>query len=254
MFSSGNKWSLYLLILSAWVVNCGFNLPDEKKYLAQRVADISLFDANGKEFKLYQLLGEKPLIISPVYTRCASLCGLISNGVFSVIHELGTVGKDFTMISFSFDSTDTAEDLSFYESRWKMNGSSWKTVSASSEQIRQLMASVDYQYDFDIATREYNHPAILIVLTPAGRISRYIYGLNPAKKDIRLAVMEAMAEKTRPGLFNGFYLRCFGYDPVLRTYKIDWRFIISTSAGLLMILLITRIFIKSFFITKNQNG
>ena len=65
--------------------------------------------------------------------------------------------------------------------------------------------------------------------------------------------MEAMAEKTRPGIIKGFYLRFFGYDPVLKTYKMDWRFIISTSAGLLMIGLVSGLFIKSFIISKNQH-
>ena len=62
--------------------------------------------------------------------------------------------------------------------------------------------------------------------------------------------MEAMAEKTRPGIIKGFYLRCFGYDPLLKTYTIDWSFIISTSAGLLMISLVSGLFLKSFIISK----
>ncbi|HMX77285.1 MAG TPA: hypothetical protein PK841_03865, partial [Chitinophagaceae bacterium] len=80
---------------------------------------------------------------------------------------------------------------------------------------------------------------------------RYIYGINPSKRDLKLAIIEAMAEKSRPGLIKGFYLRCFGYDPITKTYKLDWRFIISTSAGLLMIGLISWIFIKSFIVSKD---
>jgi protein SCO1/2 len=232
----------------------GFNLPDEKNFLAQKAANIRVFDATGKTFELYSLLEKKPLIISPVYTRCHSLCGVISNGVQKAINELGTLGQDFTMVSFSFDSSDRQMNLAAYENRWKMDGVNWKTISASGEAIQQLLSSIGYEYDYDPATKEFNHPSILIVLTPSGKISRFIYGVNPSKKDIKLAVMEAMAEKTRPGLFKGFYLRCFGYDPVLKTYKPDWRFIISTSAGLLMISLVSGLFIKSFIVSKNQDG
>lgn len=244
----------YLWILPAWLLLSGFNFPNEKKFLAQQAANIEVFDAAGNTFELYSLLDQKPLIISPVYTRCHSLCGVISNGVQQVITELGSLGKDFTMVSFSFDSSDRRLNLATYENRWKMDGKSWKTISASGEEIQRLLTSIDYQYDYDPSTKEFNHPSILIVLTPAGKISRYIYGINPSKKDIRLAVIEAMAEKTRPGIIKGFYLRCFGYDPVLKTYKMDWRFIISTSAGLLMIALVSGLFIKSFIITKNQHG
>lgn len=243
-----------LWILPLCFLLSGFNLPNEKKFLAQKAADIEVFDDAGNHFELSALLGKTPLIISPVYTRCHSLCGVISNGVKTAVTELGTLGKDFTMISFSFDSTDTPTDLAAYEDRWDMDGVSWKAVSAPAENIQRLMSSIGYEYDYDPATKEFNHPSILIVLTPAGKISRYIYGINPSKKDIRLAVMEAMAEKTRPGIFKGFYLRCFGYDPALKTYKPDWRFIISTSAGLLMISLVSGIFTRSFIVTKTRHG
>ncbi|HRO45689.1 SCO family protein [Agriterribacter sp.] len=244
----------HLWILPVWLLLSGFNFPNEKKFLAQKAVNIEVFDAAGNSFELFTLLGKKPLIISPVYTRCHSLCGVISNGVQTAITGLGSLGKDFTMVSFSFDSSDKPMNLAAYENRWKMDGINWKTISASAENIQQFMSSIDYQYDYDPATKEFNHPSVLIVLTPGGKISRYIYGINPSKKDIKLAVMEAMAEKTRPGIIKGFYLRCFGYDPVLKTYTIDWRFIISTSAGLLMISLISILFIRSFIVTKDQHG
>ncbi|MBX2930448.1 MAG: SCO family protein [Chitinophagaceae bacterium] len=240
------------ILLTIWLLLSGFNFPEEKKYLSQKVADITVFDAKGNSFQLATLLGTKPLIISPVYTKCHSLCGVISNGVQTVIAELGTLGKDFTMVSFSFDSSDNKEDLAAYELRWKMDGTNWRTLSASNENIQKLMSSIGYEYDYNPDTKEFNHPSILIVLTPSGKISRFVYGVNPSKKDIKLSVIEAMAEKTRPGLFNGFYLRCFGYDPLLKTYKIDWRFIISTSAGILIICITSVIFFKSFIISKNH--
>lgn len=248
------KYACLLWILLVWLLLSGFNFPEEKKFLAQKAADIAVFDAKGNSYNLFSLIRNKPLIISPVYTKCSSMCGLISNGVHTVINDLGSLGNDFSVVSFSFDSSDTKEDLAFYEDRWKMDGKNWKTISASEENIQALMSSIGYQYDYNPQTKEFNHPSILIVLTPSGKISRYVYGLNPSKKDIRLAVIEAMAEKARPGIINGFYLHCFGYDPVLKTYKIDWRFIISTSAGLLMISIVSWIFIKSFIVVKEPNG
>ena len=108
------------------------------------------------------------------------------------------------------------------------------------------MSSLDFQYDYNAITREFDHPSILIVLTPSGRISRYIYGINPQKRDIRLAVIEASAEKISPGIFRGLYLKCFAFDSLTKTYRVDWGFIISTFAGLLIIAIICTLFIKSF--------
>lgn len=241
-----------LLFLFVWIMLSGFNLPNEKKYLSSQAANIEVFDAAGNHCKLYTLLNKKPLIISPVYTKCYSLCGLISNGVQNTIMGLGTLGKDFNVVSFSFDSSDTQNDLANYQLRWNMDGKSWKTISASPQNINAFMTSLDFQYDYNPTSKEYNHPAILIVLTPSGKISRYVYGVNPSKRDIKLSVIEANAEKTRPGIIEGFYLRCFGYDPVSKTYKTDWGFIISTSAGLLIICIVSGIFIRSFIVTKKE--
>lgn len=244
------KFILWLLPLTGLLSS--FNFPNEKKYLAQQAANIPVFDANGNSINLLSSQNKKPLIISPIYTKCHSICGVISNGLQSAIKDQKGLGKDFSVVSFSFDSSDTPTDLSTYQKRWKMDGVGWKTLSASADNIKKLMASIDYQYEYNPVTKEYNHPSILVILTPEGKISRYVYGINPSKRDIKLALLEAAAEKTRPGLINGFYLRCFGYDPMLKTYKMDWRFIISTSAGLVIISIVTGIFIKSFILPKNQ--
>lgn len=245
------NWWTYLIVLPALgLLTSGFRLPEEKKYLGRKVPDIKITDASGFHQSLYSLLRNKPLIISPVYTKCASLCGVISNGTRDAIYQLGTLGTDFNVVSFSFDSTDQSSDLKNYQLRWKMDGNSWKTISADAASIRLLMASVGFEYETDTILKQFNHPALLVVLSPEGRISRYIYGVNPSKRDIRLAVLDAQAEKTTPGLFAGIYLRCFGYDPQLRTYRVDWRFIISTSAGLIIIFIVSAIFIKSFIVSK----
>ncbi|HUN02435.1 MAG TPA: SCO family protein [Niabella sp.] len=246
-------WQLIYLLTVIWIFNSGFRLPEEKKFLGSKIPDISLIDAQGKNVNLYSLLQGKPLIISPIYTKCPSICGVVSNGTKEAVEKLGTLGKDFNMISFSFDSTDQASDLQNYQRRWKMDGNHWRTVTSDANTIRSLMASVEFEYDVDTTLKQFNHAAMLVVITPEGRISRYIYGVSPSKRDIRLAVMAAMAEKTTPGLFAGLYLRCFGYDPVMRTYKVDWRFIISNSAGLMMIIFMSSIFIKSFIISKPEH-
>ncbi len=244
-----NKWRIYTITALLFICT-GFRLPDEKKHLGRKIPDATLIDAGGNRLQLYSLIKGKPLIIIPIYTKCPSICGVISNGARDAIIELGTLGKDFRIISFSFDSTDTPKDLRSYEHRWAMDGENWKTVSADQKTIRKIMSSIGYDYDVDSIGKQFNHPPILIVLTPEGRISRYIYGVNPTKRDIRLATMAAMAEKTTPGIFSGIYLRCFGYDPLTKTYKVDWRFIISTSAGMIMIVLVSAIFIKSFILSK----
>jgi protein SCO1/2 len=229
-------------------------MPEEKKYLSRKVANIAVFDGKGTQFNLYSLLENKPLILSPVYTKCPSVCGIVSNGIKNAIMGVQALGKDFSVLSFSFDSTDREKNLSAYEDRWGMDGKNWKAVSASPENIRLLMASIDFHYEYNAETKEFSHPSLLIVITPGGRISRYIYGINPSARELELAVMEAAAEKTRPGILKGIYLKCFTYDALSRTYKLDWSFILSVFSGLLIIGCTTAIFLRSFIISKSQDG
>ncbi|MCO6494867.1 MAG: SCO family protein [Bacteroidetes bacterium] len=238
----------FLWLVPFWFLWSSFNFPNEKKHLAQKVADIPMFNSKGEVLQFSSIFNGKPIIISPVYTRCYSICGIVSSGVQNVIKDMDGLGDDYTVVSFSFDSTENPRSLAVYESRWIIDGKKWMALSATPQNIRKFMSSIGVEYDYIPSTKEYDHPPLLVVLTPEGTVSRYIYGVTPSKKDLKISVMEAQAKITRPGLFTGFYLRCLKYDPLNKTYKVDWRFIISTSAGLLIILLVSRLFIKSFII------
>lgn len=243
------KLLLWLPLMAGLFGISAFNMPDEKRFLGRKVADIELKDAKGRHYSLYSLLGKgKPVVLSPVYTRCPMACSLISGGLRKSVDKLGTLGKDFTIVTFSFDSTDVQHDLEGFESRWDMDGELWRTTTSSGAGIGNLLNSLDYHYEYDSITTEYLHPNIIIVLTPSGRISRYLYGLEPRAKDLRLAVMEAAKEQSGVGFVQGFYLKCFYFDPATKQYQLDWRFIISTSAGLLILTLMGYFLFKYFFL------
>ena len=78
-----------------------FDMPDEKTFLNREVANIDVLTTEGKWVKLFDLFKDKPIIISPIYTRCPKACSVITAGLQSSVEELGTLGKDFTIISFS---------------------------------------------------------------------------------------------------------------------------------------------------------
>lgn len=223
-----------------------FSLPDENKFIGRKVENILLYDAKGRQYDLYSLLNKKPVILSPIYTKCPSACSIVSNGLKESTEKLGTLGKDFLIVTFSFDSSDGKDELANFESHWNIDGENWRAATASYPEIIKLLNSADYHFDVDKNSGEYLHPNLVIVLTPSGRISRYIYGMTPNARDIKLAVMEASAEKTRLSIFKGLYLKCFAFDPVTKTYKLDWSFIISTSAGIFFIILISTLLLRTF--------
>lgn len=239
---TGKKTFQLLLLL---LLCSSFNLPDEQKFIGRKIENIMLTDSKGQQYDLFSLLNKKPLLISPLYTKCQSACSVLSGGLKETVDKLGTLGQNFNVLTFSFDSSDRADDLQNYATRWNTDGVNWRIATASFPEIQKLLGSLDYHYDVASAG-EFVHPNVVIMLTPGGRISRYIYGLTPKVKDIRLAALEASAEKTRLNLFKGLYLKCFAFDPVSKTYKLDWGFIISTMAGILFIILISTLLLRTF--------
>jgi protein SCO1/2 len=234
------------------VIFSSFTMPNEEKYVTRKIENIDVFDKNGNIQKLYSYLKNKPLLLCPVYTRCPSVCNMVSNGVKESVVGTEWLGKEFNVLTFSFDSSDTPKQLAFYEKRWKMDGVHWQTVSASYNNIQKLLKSIDFNYDYNSTLKEFNHPAIVIMISPQGRITRYIYGVTPKQRDIRLAATEAQFEVGKAGIVRGFWLKCFAFDPNSKTYKLDWSFLISTFAGLLMIGIICKIFFNLFISNKNS--
>lgn len=254
LFNYFNLFRNSTLLLVLLVLCSSFDLPNEKKYIGRKVENIEVRDAKGNTARLLDNLNGKPLVLSPVYTRCPMACSYISGGLLKTVETLGTLGSDFNILTFSFDSTDTKEDLAAFEKRWKMNGVDWKTVTAGKNEIASLLNSIDYKYDYDEKSNEYGHPNLVLVVTPSGRISRYIYGIEPKPKDLKLAIMEAQVEKTS---FNNFlqtiYVRCFTFNPTTKSYHIDWRFISQTSVGLLFIVILGTLLIRNLYSTNNDD-
>ena len=229
-----------------------FDMPDEKTFLNREVANIDVLTTEGKWVKLFDLFKDKPIIISPIYTRCPKACSVITAGLQSSVEELGTLGKDFTIISFSFDKNDTAEDLQAFSKRWEFDNDNWRIVTSDSAGIQTLLQSMDYQYDYDPVTTQYDHPNIVVMLSAKGRIMQYLYGMRPKARDIKLSALNAKQEVASLGIIEGFYLKCFQYDPATGTYKFDWSFLIEVVAGLLITGICSVLVYRAFLATSTH--
>jgi protein SCO1/2 len=76
---------------------------------------------------------------------------------------------------------------------------------------------VGFRYAWDAETRQFAHPSGIVVATPEGRIARYLYGIEYAPKDLRLALVEASAGKIGNPV-DQFILYCYQYDPARGRY------------------------------------
>lgn len=92
-----------------------------------------------------------------------------------------------------------------------------------------------------------------MIISPSGKVSRYIYGINPKLRDLELAILEAKRENAQLSPVEGFFLRCFRYDPERGTYEIDWFFVFDVLGGLLTFFLVpTVVWGGSFYKTLHD--
>lgn len=200
-------------------------LPNERNTLGRNVPNVRLFDSRGNQFLLKDITDSKPLVISPIYTRCTTACFTITDSLRDIVAKTEGLGKDFKVLSLSFDTRDKPEDLEKFRKQWALDGVNWIASAGEEGEVKKLLEAIDFHYKFDSATGEFLHSNLVVVLTPDLRISRYLHGVLPKERDLRLSVMEAKKGTSRISPFDGFWLKCFKFDSATGTYKTDWIFL-----------------------------
>lgn len=187
---------------------------------AQISPDLMFRDESGREIRLGDYFGRRPLILSLVYYGCPQLCTTVLNELSVSLNVLPTsVGDEFDILTISFDPAETpglamkkkAEYLRTY--RRPMAPQGWHFLTGDKASIEQLTRTVGFRYLPDPQfPGQFIHAGGLVILTPSGKVSRYFFGINYAPKDLRLALAEAKEEKAGT-LSDAILLFCFHYDP-----------------------------------------
>ena len=191
---------------------------------AQIPLDLMFRDESGKIVRLREFFHRKPVLLNFMYYKCPMLCSMAMEGVASSLTELKfTIGKDFDVITVSIDPRDMPPDAMRKKQHYvKRYGrfeaeSGWHFLTGSESAIRQLTDTVGFQFAYDPQQDQFAHPTMLAILTPQGRISRYIYGFEYKPRDLRLALVEASANKIGNAT-DQLLLLCYHYDPITGKY------------------------------------
>jgi protein SCO1/2 len=181
--------------------------------------DLGFTDEAGRSVKLADYFGKKPVVLSLVYYDCPMLCTLGLNGLASALEVLSFVpGQEFEVLTVSFDSRETPElaaaKKKAYMARYRRPGAhaGWHFLTGSDESIAALTRAVGFRYVWDEATRQFAHPAGVVVLTPEAKISHYLFGVEYAPKDLRLALVAAASGRIGNAA-DQLLLYCYRYDP-----------------------------------------
>jgi protein SCO1 len=188
--------------------------------------DLPFVDEHGRDVRLGDYFGKRPVVLALVYYECPMLCTLVLNGMVSSLEALTfTPGQDFEVVAVSFDPGETPalalDKKKTYLTRYGRPGAEGGIhfLTGREDSIRQLTAAVGFRYVYDPAIDQFAHPAAITVLTPAGRVSRYLYGIEYAPKDLRLALVEATDGRIGTAV-DQVLLYCYHYDPETGKYGV----------------------------------
>ena len=186
--------------------------------------DVEFTDEQARPVTLGDYFGEKPVVLAFVYYDCPMLCTMILSSIASSLGVISLdAGKDFELVIVSFDPRETpdlaarrkAEFLARYDRPTAAAGSHFLTGVGPS--IATLTSGAGFRYTWDEQTKQFAHPAGIVVLTPDGRLARYLFGLEYGPRDLRLALVEASEGRIGTAV-DAALLYCYHYDPMTGRY------------------------------------
>lgn len=186
--------------------------------------DARFANSNGDSVLLGDLLEDgKPVLLNPLYYDCPMLCGLVLDGVINVVDDLAwKPGKDFIVISFSIDPKEDVElaaksKLNYLGQMDSAAKAGWYFLTGKKHEIDKVVEAVGFQYKEIEDTGEFAHSAAIVLLSPDGKITRYLYGISYDEFNVRSALYES-AEGKIGSTIDKVVMYCYQYDPDSGSY------------------------------------
>ncbi len=184
--------------------------------------------SSGDSVTIADLLQEgKPVLLNPLYYDCPMLCGLVIDGVLDVANELAWApGKDYIIISFSVDPSEDYTIAAEYKSRYigQLNKSDaqdgWYFLTGKKSEIEKMITSVGFEVNEIEGTGELAHAAAIMLLSPNGVITRYLYGIQYDEFNVRSALFEA-ADGQIGNAMTKVLMFCYQFDPNSNSYVLE---------------------------------
>lgn len=176
-------------------------------------------DDEGKEVRLKDYFGKgRPVVLSMNYSSCPMLCNVQLTGLATALGDVPLVaGTEYDVVSVSIDPAEKVERAAETKKRYvelygkKNSSGGWHFLVGDQDSITQLAQAIGFQYHYVESRKEYAHPAVFVLASPDGKISRYVYGVSFDPKVLRLSLVDA-SEGRVGSTTDRFLLFCFHYD------------------------------------------
>ncbi len=216
----------------------------EQKLDATLPLDAAFRDEQGQVVKLGDYFGRRPVVLAFVYYECPMLCTQILNGLVSGLGVLDqTAGTDFDVVAISFDARETpvmaAAKKAAYLDRYARPGAErgWHFLTGDEASIRRVTGAAGFHFAWDEQTQQFAHASGVIVVTPDGRLARYLFGIEYPPRDLKFALMES-SEGRIGSVVDQVLLYCYHYVAATGTYSFVAMSAVRLGGALTMVMLL----------------
>ncbi|NBC10353.1 MAG: SCO family protein [Planctomycetes bacterium] len=182
--------------------------------------DLTFTDTQGRLVKLSQYFdGDRPVILNLTYFRCPMSCPVILNNLALTLRELELEpGEDYRVVTVSFDPTDSVasarkkqeQTLETLGHTKEADAADWPFLVGPAQSSHTLAEQVGYGFNYLPGPNQYTHMDVVMVLSPEGKVTRYLYGRDHPPMTMQLSLVEAAEGKVGSAL-DQVRLFCFYY-------------------------------------------
>ncbi len=227
--------------------------------IGRQVGDHVLRDSNGDPLALADLRG-RPLVVSLIYTSCASICPVTTDHLSDSVAEARRVLGDgsFAVLTFGFDASGDkpAQLRAFAISHRLRNLDDWSIASADADTTAALLEDVGFSWRE--AAGAFDHPSQTTILDADGRVYRQLYGedfplpvfMAPLKE---LVLGRATVSMAPEDLWDRLTFLCTVYNPLTRAYRFDYGILFGIFFGAVSLLL-TGVVILRLWLERRRAG
>lgn len=210
--------------------------------------DLAFRDEAGRNVRLgdyFEPGRHRPVLLVLAYYHCPMLCDMVLQGVVTTLKPLTfDAGKEFDVVVASIDPDETpamaAEKERDIVARYGRAGGAegFHFLTGPQASIDALTRAVGFRYVYEKERDEYAHPAGLVILTPSGKVSRYLFGIDFPPRDVRLGLIESTRDRLGSAV-DSLLLYCYHYNPAIGRYSTSVFKILRLAAGATVIGLVT---------------
>jgi len=225
-----------------------------------RPIDLSLtfIAENGYPVALSEYFHQgRPVILNLVYYNCPMLCTLVLNGQTEALRAIPwTPGKEYEVVTVSIDPRESFDvsrkKKAIYMGSFDRPAPGWHFLVDHDGNAKKLAEMAGFHYRYDPRIEQYAHPAAIMVLTPEGRMARYLYGVRYSPRDLRFALAEASEGRSTMAI-EKILLFCYHYDPKSGAYVL-FATNVMRAGGLLTVALIAFFLIRMFRADRKRSA